>query len=298
MSYNPFETQGDEAVGSGTGSVKMLDSTARDSSGFITIVQTDGSKMYVPYFYSIGLPGAYDNTYSLNFDGVDEYLEGTLDSSSPIKSVTTAFSMSIWVNTSTGGGKKGIGVWYGSSRWATLGFGSADRAAFDVKTSGGRTIHLSSTSALDDGNWHFLVGTFDGSNCRVYVDGTLETTASQSGQFNDTGNIFTTMRIGRNVFTYTAYWGGHLDEGAMWDVVLSDADVTALYNSGVPNDLRSSGSYDTDRTSNLIGWWRNGDGTEGASGTTVYDMSGISDTTDLTMNNMEEPGDYASEVPT
>ena len=80
-----------------------------------------------------------------------------------------------------------------------------------------------------------------------------------------------------------AYYDGLLDEVAIWNDTLSDADITSIYNSGAPNDLTDPSSYDTDRTSNLIGWWRNGDGTEAGSGTTVYDMS--TNSNNMTLNN-------------
>ena len=53
--------------------------------------------------------------------------------------------------------------------------------------------------------------------------------------------------------------GGKLAQIAVWNASLTQDDATAIYNSGNPKNLKKSGSYDTDRTSNLVGWWRFGD---------------------------------------
>ena len=69
-----------------------------------------------------------------------------------------------------------------------------------------------------------------------------------------------------------------MDEVAVWDTDLDAAAVTAIYNSGTPIALDAdSGNYSN--SSNLQGWWRMGDGTEEASGNTIYDMEGSKDGT-------------------
>ena len=83
-----------------------------------------------------------------------------------------------------------------------------------------------------------------------------------------------TGSIGRLNWHSGHYIAGNIDEVAIWDTNLSSADITAIYNSGVPNNLMSSASYDTDRTGNLVGYWRFEEGT----GTSVADSSDNSNT--------------------
>ena len=61
---------------------------------------------------------------------------------------------------------------------------------------------------------------------------------------------------------------GKLDEVSIWSKALSDADVTAIYNSGTPGDLSLSSS--------LLSWWRMGDN-NGGTGTTVTDVMSVGD---------------------
>jgi hypothetical protein len=59
---------------------------------------------------------------------------------------------------------------------------------------------------------------------------------------------------------------GRMDEVSVWTKALTDADVTAIYNSGTPGDLSLSSS--------LKSWWRMGDN-NGGTGTTVTDVQGV-----------------------
>ena len=72
---------------------------------------------------------------------------------------------------------------------------------------------------------------------------------------------------------------GELDEVSLWTVELSQSDVTAIYNSGTPTDLSSSG------ISGLINWWRNGDPTGTAAYPTIVDQVGSNNGT---MTNMTD----------
>jgi hypothetical protein len=74
---------------------------------------------------------------------------------------------------------------------------------------------------------------------------------------------------------------GNADEVAIFNSALSSSDVTAIYNSGVPNDLSSYSS--------LISWWRFEEG----SGTTAIDSG--SGGNDGTLTNGTA---YSTDVPT
>ena len=68
-------------------------------------------------------------------------------------------------------------------------------------------------------------------------------------------------------------WCGDVDHMAMWSTALTDAQVTEIYNSGIPCNLTSSG---TAASASLLSWWRMGEAT--SDGT---DISGSSATMTL-----------------
>ena len=86
------------------------------------------------------------------------------------------------------------------------------------------------------------------------------------------------------------YFLGNLDEVSIYNAELSAADVTTLYNDGLP--------YTVEADSGLIGWWRMGDGTLTgdpiATFPTIPDDS--SNSNDGEMTNMTS-ADFEADVP-
>jgi hypothetical protein len=98
---------------------------------------------------------------------------------------------------------------------------------------GSNTEQATSNTAITDSNWHHVVGTADGSNINIYIDGKLDGTATV-----DPGGNSTTQAC--SSFFGLAYTGqsnignfrGAIDEvGIYTSRVLSADEVAALYNS-------------------------------------------------------------------
>ena len=231
--------------------------------------------------------GGSDNTYSVLFDGSNETAKsgGSLSCNSmslwfkPDSAFTYASTPQVLLGVSL----SGDGIYIGQAGGYAKGLSNAL-----LFFSGGAGVYWAySTTSTLTASWHHVVCAFSSSSTTnpgnagydIYLDGTkvgnsFDTFYPGAGSVQTSQN---TIVQGNHARTDGGQGGqlfdGHLDELAIWDANLSSADVTAIYNSGVPNDLTEAGSYDTDRTGNLIGYWRNGDGTEGASGTTIFDMS-------------------------
>ena len=120
----------------------------------------------------------------------------------------------------------------------------------------------------------------------LYINGAVDPPTV----FADTlaGSILTAepFRVGSRGGPQPNPWNGNLDEVAVWDAVLTLAEIAAVYNAGVPADLLLHS-----RAANLVGWWRMGDGDTFP---TLQDssVSGF----DGTMINMEV-GDIVADVP-
>ena len=124
---------------------------------------------------------------------------------------------------------------------------TSDSSEFKLTLLADRTLQVSSTpsaggtqqvssSALSEGYRHVAVSS-DGSEIALYVDGSLASTLS-SGLFD---TALTEMQIGRDIGgtdqanIVTLWWGNYSDS-------LSEAEITALYNAGVPTDPTSLAS--------------------------------------------------------
>lgn len=83
------------------------------------------------------------------------------------------------------------------------------------------------TTNLNDGKWHHIAGTYDGSNIGIYVDGALENTTAA------TGNMLGTtapIRLGAagSVAVVENPFDGFLGHASLWDVGLSAGEIKSL----------------------------------------------------------------------
>ena len=90
---------------------------------------------------------------------------------------------------------------------------------------------LSQPHELDEKKWHHVVGTYDGSTMKVYVDG--EVAAEKDEKFDFKGTNDQDLRIGcskdRGRYTFE---NGSIDEAAVWRRALSEAEIQEIANEG------------------------------------------------------------------
>jgi hypothetical protein len=111
--------------------------------------------------------------------------------------------------------------------------GDANKARLFWRNSaaGGSGICIS-TSDINDGAWHHIVGVRSGSDLHLYVDGVLESSASGlSGNF--TGNLFYLGKWDHDSYAAQKFYTGNMDDMRIWSRELSATEVTELYTAGV-----------------------------------------------------------------
>jgi len=217
------------------------------------------------------------NEKSLLFDGVDESvtISGTFDP-------TAKGTVALWLKVRIA--PDGI-----SDRI----FGFADAYELRVRGTGGgyrfdsdlfaaSSINLSGTIVNAFDEWHFFVATYDSVTNRMenYVDAVIDAVSLDANDDPGTGSLSLGRRTGA-----TPLYDGKMDEVSIWDKALSASEVLELYNSGVPTNLKGH-SF----SSNLLHWWRMGDGDTFP---TIQDNQGSSDGTMINM----EAGDIVSDAP-
>ena len=173
-------------------------STQPDSAG-----SNDGTVSGGAVYTGSGkINGAYD------FDGTD----GKIDVDA---SLGTVHSASIWFNANATDG-------------IVLGETGSKYFLYFV---GGQIYYFDGTSfdnvayVLPIGSWHHYVVTRNDQTLKFYVDGSQQGTTDTL----TSNNAMTLKTIGTGA---TFYADGKIDEVGVWDGVLSDAEVTELYNSG------------------------------------------------------------------
>ena len=201
----------------------------------------------------------FSNTYSVDFDGSNDYVDitgarGVFDSA-------TTFSISLWYYANAYGGAVFGSVASGTDGVWILPYSTGNNFFFSVRN-GAHTSIQTTAPALNQ--WVHVAATYNAGNGTLYLTpagGSTSITTSTSLPTSLSSTAGTDLSIGRQSYQ-SLYFNGKVDEVAIWDSELSSSDVTAIYNSGVPGDISSL---------NPVGWWRMGDN-DGGTGTTITDQ--------------------------
>ena len=209
--------------------------TATDASG----ANNNGS--YVSSPSSVApLIGGETNSFARSFDGSSQYIDL---SPTPFGTPST-FSAEAWVRTSAAKASGGYHFLISDSsadfdNGFSLVIDSSNRPIFvaarqniiGIVTRGQAT----SSTTVAPNTTHHLVGTYDGSRVRIYVDGVERANATFSS--DPTWNSGRDLRIGRPISSTSLaqrYLQGSIDEPALYTSALSAATVLAHYEAGKP----------------------------------------------------------------
>ena len=146
---------------------------------------------------------------------------------------TNVFSYEAWVKASSApSAVEHIINEYGSAYYCCLRIDTSGYPSFTMNRAS-QAIGAYSAN-ICDGNWHHIVGTCDGTNKRLYVDGVLRSgpTTIPTGSQTSTYAAVGCEQSGAS--SYTAYFNGSLAVARVYPFALSQAQVTQNYNAGIP----------------------------------------------------------------
>ena len=217
-----------------------------------------------------------DSNYSLHFDGQDDFLETGTDSAAATK------SYSFWA-------KSDVTV-IETKNTGVFGHGAVSTGAFHKDSNthnpllyleGGVLRKWTNPSATNsntnnweaqiDGEWHHWVVYIEHDDitaCKLWIDGYAQDATTTNGNPDDAINAYGSLKIATAGSGH--FYGGLIDDFAIFDGELTTTHCAAIYNLGKPFDLNYDRGGYTGLTGDLKGYWRMDDG----SGTTVVDSSG------------------------
>ena len=227
-----------------------------------------------PFIFAV----PFVNTKSLLFDGVDDYVDlGTPTELNLIGEMTA----SLWIKPASISGLKFVigqsNSGAGNYQW----FLDINRTSGRISIGTKNAVILTSSTSLSVGTWYHIAFTRTGSTGNwdyvFYLNGVAD--GSVTGSTVNPGTQERTC-IGRIGDLNGFYFSGNLDEVAIWDTDQT-ANISTIYNSGVPNSLLSL---------NPVGYWR----VDGSTYPTITDTG--SGGNDGTMTNMSA-GSIVTDVP-
>jgi len=212
--------------------------------------------------FNIAIPASsFSNTYSLAFDGVDEYV----DIGNGINfEYTDAFSYSFWVNPDAVNGSDYLFTKYASGRGILMYLnspGTGDNFLYfnlyntnSGSTSTRKRIITRTGSVIPPNVWTNVVVTYDGSGLAsgitIYKNGVSQAiTITQDNLQNSTIQVSQAAYISGNNFA-SNFYAGKQDEWAIFNTELSSENALAIYNGGKATDLTPLSP---------VAWYRMGD---------------------------------------
>jgi len=189
----------------------------------------------------------FKNTYSMDFDGVDDYLD--LGTESTVAS-GNQFTLSFWIK---GNSQSGARYLFSADYYNLHTFWTIQNTELYWRNINNNYKLLSSN--LLDGDWHHILIVYnpDGADetIRCFTDGTNQVDVVTDFRYRSVGGLYDgpLRYIGnRGGGTFPGF-NGNIDEFAVWNDDQS-ANISTIYNGGAPNDL-------TDLSPDY--WLRNGD---------------------------------------
>lgn len=152
---------------------------------------------------------------------------------SPALEPATTLTLSAWVKkTATSMGNYAVAKGASTCFAASYALNGGGRT-FYVWTDNGFVYSPGAPAAISDGNWHHVVGTYDGSKVRYYFDGTQVGNGTvQTGPIRY-GLPDNDLRIGTYAGCSLPFTGG-IDDVRIYSHVLSDAEIAELATAGTP----------------------------------------------------------------
>ena len=175
---------------------------------------------------------------ALSFDGSNDYVDvGQLD-------LGNVFTVEAWFNTISAAETIILRKSGPSSGTYSL-FMNGGNVIFRVAQAGGSNNDITSSSTLNDGTWHHVAGTFDGTTMTLYIDG------QDDGMLVPSPTVSTTdgtdpLFIGAEN-NLTRFFNGQIDEVRVWNDVRLEAEIQAnLYNNLLGNEANLEAYYPLD----------------------------------------------------
>jgi len=101
----------------------------------------------------------------------------------------SSLTISAWINSGNQIDKQVAGWWWNKQAQLSIGanYANGNRGYFGLHTSYSSSQNeVISNIDLNDSSWHYLVGTYDGFNIDIYIDGILNQSSTWTGTISNT----------------------------------------------------------------------------------------------------------------
>jgi hypothetical protein len=165
---------------------------------------------------------------ALQFDGVNDY---TAINDNDNFDASTTFSVSAWVKSTASVGRILSKHDENITNGWSMGLNVGGTAYWDVTGPSHQAVY--SVTPINDGEWHMVTGTLNGTDQRIYIDGRLDASRTWSGTPSTNALPLEFGRILANSVP-TDFLQGQIDNVRIYQYVRTPAQIAWEYNRGAP----------------------------------------------------------------
>jgi hypothetical protein len=168
---------------------------------------------------------------ALKFDGEGDYVDFGNDSKF---NITDRITIAMWVKVDTFDCEWQAIITKGDGSWRLQRNGTKDSIEFACTGAfvpGALVGSLFGTVNVNDGQWHHITGTYDGSRVCLYVDGKLDVSSEATGSIKV--NEYNVL-IGANAEKPNRNFKGSIDDVRIYSYALSAEEVKEIYDKQSP----------------------------------------------------------------
>ncbi len=136
-----------------------------------------------------------------------------------------------------------------------------------------------STSDIPLNDWSYLVGTFDGTTLKLYINGVLNVQSNPTNTTVQTCNTpyfiggFQTVTDCNSITnTPFQFFNGLIDEASVYNRALTDAEITSVFNAGIAGKLKQNRTINKN---SLVSLYRAENNANDAVGTNSGTLEGV-----------------------
>ncbi len=124
---------------------------------------------------------------------------------------------------------------------------------FNIYSGGWHTATLTGRTASNNNTWYHLAGTFDGTNIKIYLNGTLSATTAFTGPIATSA---TNVNIGRDADSGgRRYYRGRIDDVRIFNRALTADEIqTLLVSTQAGSPVPGNGATDIARDGQALSW--------------------------------------------
>jgi hypothetical protein len=173
----------------------------------------------------------FDN--GLQFDGTAKYV--SIPKNPELEPQT--FTLSVWVKFNSVATHNRQDIFCYADSYQILKNGNVFRAGIHQ---GAGWPNAVGQTAIQDGEWYFVAGTYDGNDVKLYVNGELDGTIAAAGGIDYMANVEFWLGGAAGDVGQAFWFDGILDEIAVWDKAMTEDEIMDLYQSPPPSSAVNS----------------------------------------------------------